>query len=572
MTTTVDPIASVEPADSGEPADRRAPADGRAPAVLDGGPLPELPVATLGAALLRAAALPDAGLIHFVRPDGGDVSMTYAELLDDARSILTGLRVGGARPGDKVLLQIRSEREALGTFWAALLGGLIPIPVAPGTVEDRAAAAERLELVWEGYGRPWVVVGSDGPAAIPAMDAVGSWLGRVGWLRANAPADEFHQARPEDLAVLLLTSGSSGTPKAVALTHRNIIARSTATAAVRGLDRTTRSFNWMPLDHIGGLVMFHARDVLLGCTQVHAGFQWILDDPTRWFDRISRYRADTTWAPNFAFGLVNDRAEQLSGRDWDLSRLRYIMNGGESVKARVIRRFLDLLAPYGLPRDSMHPGWGMSETSAGVVDCVFDPDAPEGRFVEVGRPHPGVTLRVVDEHDRPLPTGTVGRLQVRGAPITSGYYENPAKNAEAFTEDGWFRSGDLAVIEDGTLTVTGRVDDLILLNGTECHGHEIEAAAEELDFVEPSYTVASPVTVGPDGGEQLAVFYHPRGDLPPGEAARRIQERVAARCGLEVGQVLTIAKEDVPKTGIGKLRRAQLRQQFEARTAPGGVG
>ncbi len=539
---------------------------------LDGGPLPELPVNTLGEALVRAADLPDAGLIHFVQADGTAVDSSYPELLADALRILTGLRAGGARAGDKLMLQIRSEPDLLGAFWAAILGGMIPITLSPGPADDIAAAAELIERVWGGYGNPWVLVGEDGPEPSEELTASGSWLGRVGGLRNHPAAEEIHQAKSEDLAVLLLTSGSTGVPKAVALTHHNIIARSTATAVVRGLGRDSRTFNWMPLDHIGGLVMFHARDVLLGCTQVHARLPWILEDPTRWFDQISRHRADTTWAPNFAFRLVNDRAAEIAGRDWDLSRLRYIMNGGESVKAPVIREFLDLLAPFGLPRNSMHPGWGMSETSAGVVDCVFDPDnTADERFVQVGFPHPGVAVRVVDEHDELLPVGTVGRLQVGGAPVTSGYYANAKVNAECFTDDGWFRSGDLAVIEDGALTVTGRVDDLIVINGAEYHGHEIEALVEELGFVEPSYTVVSPVTVRQeDGGgtvEELAVFFHSRGDLVPEAVEQQIRERVSARFGLEIGQVVTLRKEDVPKTGIGKLRRAQLRQRFEAEAA-----
>jgi acyl-CoA synthetase (AMP-forming)/AMP-acid ligase II len=532
------------------------------PALLDGGPAPELPVADLAQALLRAASLPDAGRIHFVQPDGSDSVLSYPELLDGARRVLAGLRAGGAVAGDQVVLQVRDQADTLRAFWAAVLGGMVPIPVSPGSPDAAFAAAEQLERVWEGYHRPWVV--ADASAAAPAIAEAGRWLGQVGELRGNEPAGGLHQAVPQDVAVLLLTSGSTGVPKAVALTHRNILSRSTATAAVRGLDRTSRTFNWMPLDHIGGLVMFHARDVLTASTQVHAGTRWILEDPTRWFDQISRHRADTTWAPNFAFGLVNDRAAELKGRDWDLSRLRYIMNGGESVKAAVIRRFLDLLEPFGLPRTSMHPGWGMSETSAGVVDCVFDPAVMgEERFVPVGRPHPGVRVRVVDEQDRLLPVGVVGRLQATGAPVFSGYHDNPVQNAASFTADGWFRSGDLAVIEDGTLTVTGREDDLISVNGAEYHGHELEAAVEELDFVEPSYTVVSPVTA--DGGthERLAVFFHPRGAVGADEAAARIREVVRERFAVEIGHVVTLAKADVPKTGIGKLRRAELRRRFE---------
>src|SRR5438876_307829 len=135
-----------------------------------------------------------------------------------------------------------------------------------------------------------------------------SYVQQDGEALRRSPADRrWHDSDWDDLAVLLLTSGSTGLPKAVTLTHGNILSRSAATAATNGLTAAARSFNWMPLDHVGGLVMFHARDVYLGCEQVHAGIDWILADPLRWLATIDRYRCGNTWAPNFAFGLINDR-------------------------------------------------------------------------------------------------------------------------------------------------------------------------------------------------------------------------------------------------------------------------
>ncbi|MEV8515128.1 ATP-binding cassette domain-containing protein [Dactylosporangium sp. NPDC051484] len=328
-------------------------------------------------------------------------------------------------------------------------------------------------------------------------------------------------------------------------------------AAVCGLSAATRTFNWMPLDHVGGLVMFHVRDVYLGCHQVHARIEWVLEDPLRWLAAISEHRCDTTWAPKSAFGLVVDRAVDIAGRDWDLSRLRYIMNGGEPIRVRTANRFLALLRPYGLPETAMHPGWGMSETSAGVVDCVFPAGLDEAtRFIPVGTPHPGVSLRVVDAEDTVVPEGVVGRLQAAGLPITPGYHANPAQNARSFTADGWFRTGDLASITGGVLTVTGRVDDVIEVGGVRCHAHEVEAAVEQLPFVTPTYTIAATAPI--DGTEALVIYYHPRSGGGTGEEAWRIVAHVQAALRVAVGRVVPIAKDEVPKTGIGKLRRAAL--------------
>ncbi|MEU3609683.1 AMP-binding protein [Streptomyces sp. NPDC035033] len=537
--------------------------------LLDGGPAPDPGVPHLGAALVRAARSSgtDRG-VTYIRPDGSELRQTYADLLDGASRVLAGLRAAGVRPGEKIVLQSADDPDLIAAFWACVLGGYLPLPVSA----DPRTGPGLLERVWTGYGRPRVLTGA-GQELTPAVTADRDWhaahLGDIPALRAaHEPDRDWHEPDPGDPVVLLLTSGSTGVPKAVTLTHRNVLVRSAATARVNRLDQDTRTFNWMPLDHVGGLIMFHARDVFLGCAQVHAGIQWVLADPLRWLDAVSAHRADTTWAPNFAYALVNDRAGELEGRGWDLTRLRYIMNGGEAVRSGVVRRFLDLLAPYGLPATAMFPGWGMSETTAGVADCQFtEAAAGDDRYVPVGRPQPGTRIRVVDEHGEPVPWGTVGRLQVSGATVTSGYYDNPEQNRQSFTEDGWFKTGDLAYVEDGILTVTGRTDDVIQLGDVSYHGHEIEAAVEELAFVEPSYTVATPVTPEPGGPEEIAVFFHPRTGSVTEAETEQIRDRVAERLGVEVRHVLPVDKSEVPKTGIGKLRRAQLRQTFEARPA-----
>ncbi|MFJ3928328.1 AMP-binding protein [Streptomyces sp. NPDC090022] len=534
--------------------------------LLDGGPAPDPGVPDLGAALVRAAGTGHG--VTYIQPDGTEVRQSYAGLLSDASRILAGLRAAGVRPGEKVVLQAGYDPELVAAFWACVLGGYLPLPVSA----DPETGPALLERVWTGYGRPRVLTGA-GQEIAAAVTADTGWaaahLGDIAALRdAHEPATGHHRPAAGDPVVLLLTSGSTGVPKAVTLTHGNVLVRSAATARVNRLDQDTRTFNWMPLDHVGGLIMFHARDVFLACEQVHAKIGWVLQDPLRWLDAVSAHRADTTWAPNFAYVLVNDRADQLAGRGLDLHRLRYIMNGGEAVRSGVVRRFLEILAPYGLPETAMFPGWGMSETTAGVADCQFtEAAAGDDRYVPVGRPQPGTKVRVVDEHGALVPWGTTGRLQVHGATVTCGYYDNPAQNQQSFTEDGWFKTGDLAYVEDGILTVTGRTDDVIQLGDVVYHGHEIEAAVEELPFVEPSYTVASLVAPAPGAAEELAVFFHPRAGHVTEAETGEIRARVAARLGVDVTHVLPVERSEVPKTGIGKLRRAQLRKSFEDRRA-----
>ena len=160
-----------------------------------------------------------------------------------------------------------------------------------------------------------------------------------------------------------------------------------------------RALNWMPLDHVGGVVMFHLRDVFTAGTQIHAPTHMVLGQPLKWLDWIDRYRATITWAPNFAYGLVNGQADAIREGRWDLSSMRFILNAGEAIVAKTTRRFMQLLAPHGLSATSMYPAWGMSETCSAVTfshDFSRATTGDEDTFVSVGRPVPGVALRIAD--------------------------------------------------------------------------------------------------------------------------------------------------------------------------------
>ncbi|MGW2795060.1 AMP-binding protein [Streptomyces sp. NPDC001251] len=507
--------------------------------VLHGGELTDPGVTSLAQALARAARLRTEPAIRLIDGEGRESLLRYAELLDDAARVLGGLRATGTAPGDLVVLQPADDRALLGAFWACVLGDFVPVPVS------RALDA-------------------------PAVDAICRRLGGARLLRdpsglrhpgpARWDADADRRSAP---AVLVLTAGSTGTPKAVALTHGQVLDRSHGTARANDLGPHSVTFNWMPLDHVSGLVMFHIRDVVTAATQIHAPRDWVLADPLRWLDVVHRHRVDTTWAANSAFEALTARladAGRTGERRWDLSCLRYVMNGGAPVRPRTVRRAVAALAAHGMPGDAMRPGWGMSETSSGVVDHRMDLDSvrDSDRHVPVGRPHPGVSVRVVDDSQQVLPLGELGHLQVKGAPVFSGYYGEDELSGRAFTPDGWFRTGDMAFVRDGALTVTGSADDLITQGGRSCQGHEIEAEVDALGFVEAGGTAACVL----DNGE-LAVFCVLRPEGPaPEQAGPRIAELVLDRFGVRVAHVVPMAAADIPRTPTGKPRRAVLRVGF----------
>ncbi|MFD7096137.1 AMP-binding protein [Streptomyces xanthophaeus] len=558
------------------------------PAHVEGPSLKEEPARTLGDALRHVTGpahglggdltWPGLGETFFLGEDGRIDRQSYAELRTEAQTVLGGLRRSGARVGDHVVLQLAGQRAFVTGLWACVLGGLVAVPVAvPSHYGTDRAAAGRLEAAWRLLGNPWLLTDgnqADGLRSLTVRrgrpDLRIAVLDELLVGQNGHSGQEWHRAVPEDPVLVLLTSGSTGAPKGVRLSHGNIL---THAAAGRQHHEQTDAdiwFNWLPLDHAGGVIMSHLRNVIVGCRQIHAPTAWVLAEPLRWLDALHEHRATMTWAPNFAFGLVSDRlAEGAGSRGWDLSCVRIVLNGGEAVVGRTARRFTGLLHLYGMPTTAMRPVWGMSETSSGQIDGVLTrQDSGTGRgqlepgAVSVGRPYPGFALRIVDERHNVVAEGTVGALQVRGPAVTLGYHGQPA--GAAFTEDGWLDTGDLGIVEEGELTLAGRAKDIIIVNGVNHACHELEALVEDLEEVERSFTAACAVRTPDSSTDELALFFHLKDGADPGRTLNRIRETVLQGAGINPAHLIPVAREDVPKTDLGKIQRARLRELFES--------
>ncbi|MCX5661183.1 MAG: amino acid adenylation domain-containing protein [Planctomycetota bacterium] len=550
------------------------------PSLTHGEPIRLAPNAPrhLAEALAQAAAEQPARGVTFIRPGQPPLERTYAQILDEARAILGGLRRLGLKPGDKALFQLEANEDFVPAFWACVLGGIVPVPIsiAPGYQQSNATL-QKLANGWELCDRP-PVIASD--ALAPALRKLAPALG-IPSLRVEAIADlrtassnsppspDAHTPAPADLALLLLTSGSTGLPKAVMLSHANLLSRSAASIQFDGFTPDDVSLNFLPLDHVGGIVMWHVRDVLTRCRQVLVPASMILESPLLWVDLMDRHRVTTTWAPNFAFGLVNDHASAIARRRWDLSATRFILNGGEAVVARTARRFLELLEPHGLPPTAMRPAWGMSETSSGISSSHHFSRATSSdadRYVEVGPAMPGSSFRLVDAEERVVPEGVVGRLQVTGPTITAGYYKNPEANAESFTADGWFNTGDLAVLREGRLTITGRAKDVIIINGANFACHEIESVVEAVPGVLTAHAAACAVRDPAAQTDRLAVFLvaDAADDDELAEILQNVRRQLAHGVGVNPDFLLPVDRARIPKTAIGKIQRTLLQRQFEA--------
>ncbi|MDB9520158.1 SDR family NAD(P)-dependent oxidoreductase [Roseofilum reptotaenium CS-1145] len=541
------------------------------PAMSEGGELqfPEKAPQNLSEALIQAAQNPSETGLIYLNADGSEERQSYTQLLHQAQCILAGLRQRGLKPQDKVIFQLENSQDFIPAFWGCVLGGFIPAPLSFPVNSDWSKLQNTLELL-------------EFPLVLTTRNhsrTLEKWAQELKWsnvqvatledLQTGKAETDYYSSQLDELALLILTSGSTGKPKGVMLTHGNILSRSEGAKRCHEYSSKDVSLNWFPLDHVVGLVMFHIRDVYLGCQQIQAHINMVLNHPVTWIDWLEKYQVTVTWAPNFAYGLINAQSEAIEQGHWDLSSVRHMINGGEAIVDKTARQFMQLLTPHQLIKTAMKPAWGMSETSSGIVfskDYTWDGEREDMPFVDLGLPISGVSLRIVNEQNKLLEEGEIGQIQIQGVTVTQGYYNNREKQEEAFTPDSWFKTGDLGFLQEGRLTITGRQKDVIIINGINYYSHEIEAVVEELEEVEVSYTAACGVRQRQDDSDRLAVFFSPKNlsDSEKIQLLKKIRTQVIQSMGINPDFLIPVHSETIPKTAIGKIQRSQLKQRFEA--------
>ncbi|MEU2789886.1 non-ribosomal peptide synthetase [Streptomyces sp. NPDC007100] len=524
--------------------------------------------------LLDAAGSHPASGVLSLSGDGASALplTTYPELLQAASRTLGGLRTAGLRPGDRVALLLEHSQDFIPAFWACVLGGYVPCPLVPlrSDAERWAAQLTHVNTLLDG---PLLVTTEALKGELP--DVAGLAVACTEDLATAAPAADFHRADPDDLALLVLTSGSTGAAKAVMLTHGNLLASMRGKNGHHRLRSGDTTLNWISFDHVAALLECHLLPLSVGATQIHVGPEAVLEDPLRFVRLIDTHRVTVTFTPNFLLGQINQALERPPA-DFapDLTCLRHIVSGGEAVVRTTGLTFLDRLAPYGLTRAAVWPAFGMTETCAGSIYSREFPEADAGQeFASLGTAVTGLEMRAVDDEDVPLGDGTAGELQLRGPMVFTGYYNNEAATRQAFTEDGWFRTGDRGRITGGRLTLVGRSKDSVIVNGVNYFSHDLETVLEQLDGVEPSYVAAFPLRKPGSDTEQLVVAFAPSAPLdaagPRGEAELHrllvaIRGSVVLHWGFRPALVLPLPAEEFPKTSLGKIQRALLRKRLES--------
>jgi fatty-acyl-CoA synthase len=542
--------------------------------------------ASIMEALRRAAEHPSG--LTFVDAAESEETLLWAEVHRRAKATAGALHRLGVRPGDRVAIVLPTSADFMDAFFGTLLAGAVPVPLYPpvrlGRLEEYHRTTARMVQLSGA-----VVILTDGLVGRLLGEAVAASrpkLGchRVSTLREAGEAPLEHPVAPDALAAVQFSSGSTVDPKPVALSHANVMAQVETIRALMPVREDVRPLgvSWLPLYHDMGLIGCLVNAVAYPGPLVLLRPEQFLARPALWLRALSRHRGTLSAAPNFAYALCvrRIRDEELDGVD--LSCWALALNGAEPISAEVARRFVERFSPYGFDARALVPAYGLAEASLAVT---FAPSraalktvcvdatalAADGRvrpgdraLVSVGSPVPGAEVEIRDDMGAIVPSGTVGRIHVRGPSVMVGYLGQPEATRAALV-DGWLDTGDLGFVAHGELVVCGRAKDVIILRGANHVPQEFEEALEGVEGVRAGCAVALGAMPSDAEGEVLVLLVElasgARADL-----ADRIRTRVLERTGIRPYRVELLVPGTLPRTSSGKMRRREALRRWQTGT------
>ncbi len=542
-----------------------------------------MPAGTLKDALTESAGL-ETGITYL---EAAESRVTYAELEQRALRILGELQSRGLQPGAHVLLLLDGNPQLVDAFWACQLGGYVAVPIAVGGTDEHQlktlnvlAQLDHPTLVTQGRNpeRLWEYA-----RRYERFDEFAATFKRelnLSQMAAAGPQGVPHDVQPDDVAYLQYSSGSTGVPKGVVLTHAGVLADIRAIIQRTDMTPADRHLSWVPLTHDLGMVMFHLLPLVLGVEQYLMPAQRFARRPLAWLQAASATGATILCSPNFGYDHYLKSLAKSPQEDLDLNRVRVIFNGGEPIARKVCDEFTSRLTGSGLPATAIRPAYGLAEACVAVtmtapgtpvesvqIDrarlTIGEPVVMLGghhalEVVCVGAPVENCEVIVADADDCALEDGQYGRVLIRGAIVSAGYHGD----AVFRDADDWLDTGDLGFFVDGDLYVVGRAKDTIIVNGLNYHPNDLERICQEAVGLEVGrITVAG---VRKDAlSESVAAFVTHRQDMEAfRETAQAVRRAITERTQLEVPFVVPVRQ--MPKTTSGKIQRFKLARALEA--------
>lgn len=529
-------------------------------------------------------------VINYLGSNNQESNVSFTELRDRALGILFNLQQKGINPGDKLIILTESNEMFLDAFWAGLYGGIVPVPVATASNDEH-----RLKLlrIFNKLESPYIYTHAKTLDQIRTFCLNNDMSNVADQLQVKSILiDEIddisqpgktHPATTDDTAFIQFSSGSTSEPKGVVLTHKNIMTN--IYAIIKGGDFTQKDtfLSWMPLTHDMGMIGFHLTPIVLCANHTIIDTNVFVRRPLLWLTAASEKQATILCSPNFGYKHFLKVYATKGIEQIDLRHVRLIFNGAEPISFELCHQFLNAMAEYGLNKHAMFPVYGLAEASLAVTfprlespiesiqlkrehlainDSVEMATGSDTMiFVFVGEPIDNCHVRITDSSNHVLSENTVGKIQIKGDNVTRGYYQAEDINKQLFTDDGWLDTGDLGVLIDKQLIVTGRIKDIIFVNGQNFYSHDLENILHQLDDLELGKVIVTGARKSGADDDELLVFILYRGKtetfLPLIKTIRKI---INETTGVEVHQVIPVKR--IPKTTSGKVKRHLLSEQY----------
>jgi acyl-CoA synthetase (AMP-forming)/AMP-acid ligase II len=547
--------------------------------------------ATLNEAL--AARRASDRVIHYIEDESNERTLPFSKLYSRAAGLLHHFQSCGAGPGSEMILMLDHNEQFVDAFWACVLGNMIAVPLAPGATDEHRLKFFR---VLRKLKQPYLCTDQRIFARLATYAADNALTAEIERIKpATVFLDQLDDIsrlgrvrapKPDDIAFVQYSSGSTSEPKGVTLTHRNLLTNIAAIVHGINLNESDACLSWMPLTHDMGLIGFHLTPLVTNVTHHLISTAVFVRRPQLWLSKASEKKANVLCSPNFGYRHFLKGFDTNKSSALDLSHVRILFNGAEPISVELCREFLTALAPYGLKASTMFPVYGLAEASLAVtfpkpgagyatitvnrnaltvgktVDYIVAEDPRAVTFMLVGHPVSGCEVRIASDANVALPHNIVGHVQIRGDNVSRGYYRDPRATQAAISVDNWLDTGDLGFLSAGGLAITGRSKEILFVSGQNYYPHDLEAVIGKHAGVELGKAAVCGLRPDNAATDDVLAFILYRGELRDFiMIAKSVRKCVNEHIGIVISHVIPVSK--IPKTTSGKIQRYLLAAAYQ---------
>lgn len=530
--------------------------------------------------------------ITYISGQDSERRVSYPDLKQRALGLLHHIQQKGASNGDQLIVHLADNVQFIDVFWACQYGGIVAVPLAIGSSDGHR---QKVFNVFEKLTTPYIAISrkalqrlkvfADEYGKEATYDKIESSAIVIDRIESLDTLGERAEINPEQTAFIQFSSGSTGDPKGVVLTHKNLVNNLYGIIDCSAFGEKDSFFSWMPLTHDMGIIGFHLTPLFVNIQQYMMPTELFVRRPSLWLEKSSEKKATILSSPNFGYKHVLKRFKPENQEGLDLSNVRLIFNGAEPIAAPLCREFNSIMAPFGLSATAMFTVYGLAEACLAVsfpkleqhissihvlrnsliegqaAQIVQEPVIESIELVRLGYAITGTEMAIVNNDSQQVAENIIGRVLIKGDNVTNGYYLEAALNEALISDDGWLDTGDQGLINDGQLVITGRTKDLIIVNGQNFYAPDLESVCENVDGIDLGKVIVCGVRDNEEAVDELVVFVLYRGELDEFyQTTIDVRRQMIEKSGLDVAHVLPIKL--VPKTTSGKVQRFALAEQY----------